>query len=212
MRGGGGRGRAAVTDQVNGLTIVDGLTLSPKHRELLRPGELMLTQNGGLRRLPRFFYRVQSSAVAIKTSLTPHFGLWEFMEVDLYEAAPLRKYPRYIPCAVAVLAAALQVLRTEIGASLRVAANGGYRSPSHAGSTSGSPHCWGTAANVYRIGNDYLDSEEKILRYAAIATKTLAGCWTRPYGWEPGFADDHLHLDLGYVTVVPRELSEAAEA
>jgi hypothetical protein len=201
-----------VTDQVNGLTIVDGLTLPSPHRELLRPAELMLTQSGGMHRLPRFFYKVESSAVAITTLLTPHFGLWEFMEVDLYEAALLRKYPRYVPCAVAVLAAALEVLRAEIGASLRVAANGGYRSPAHAGSASGSPHCWGAAANLYRIGNEYVDSEEKILRYAAIATRTLAGCWTRPYGWEPGFADDHLHVDLGYVTVVPRELSEAAGA
>jgi hypothetical protein len=201
-----------MTDQLNGLPVVDGLTLSSPHRELLRPGELMKTQSGGQHRLPRFFYRVESSAVAVNTLLTPNFGLWEFMEVDLYEAGPLRKYPRYVPCAVAVLAAALQVLRTEIGATLRVAANGGYRSPAHAGSRSGSPHCWGTAANVYRIGGEYLDSEDKIQRYAAIATRTLAGCWTRPYGYEQGFADDHLHLDLGYVTVVPRDLSEAAGA
>jgi hypothetical protein len=201
-----------VTDQVNGLPIVDGLSLSSPHRELLRPGELLAARNGQWHRLPRFFYEVESAAVAVTTLLTPHFGLWEFMEVDLYEAAPLRKYPRYVPCGVSLLAAALEVLRSEMGASLRVAANGGYRSPAHAGSASGSPHCWGTAANLYRIGNEYIDSEEKIQRYAAIATKTLAGCWTRPYGLDQGFADDHLHLDLGYVTVVPRDLSEAAGA
>ena len=27
----------------------------------------------------------------------------------------------------------------------------------------------------------------------------------RPWGHGPGLSDDHLHLDLGYVTVVPRE-------
>jgi hypothetical protein len=188
--------------------MVDGLALPEPHRELLRPGELLKTRNGDLHRLPRFFYAVESSAVAVNTLLTPHFGLWEFMEVDLHEALTLRQYPRYVPCAVTVLAAALEVLRAEVGASIRVAANGGYRSPAHPGSAYGSPHCWGTAANVYRIGNDYLDSEETIQRYAAIAMKTLVGCWTRPYGWEEGFADDHLHLDLGYVTVVPRQLSE----
>jgi hypothetical protein len=197
---------------VAGLPLVDATTLASPHRELLRPGELLPDRNGELHRLPRLFYVVESNAVALNTSLTPHFGLWEFMEVDLYEAAPLRKYPRFVPCAVTVIAAALEVLRAEIGASIRVAANGGYRSPAHAGSQSGSPHCWATAANIYRIGNDYLDNEEKIQRYAAVAAKTLAGCWTRPYGVERGFADDHLHVDVGYVTVVPREWSEAVGA
>jgi hypothetical protein len=195
-----------------GLPIVDGLALSSPHRELLRPGELMADREGELHRLPRFFYLVESNAMANHTSLTPHFGLWEFIEVDLYEAPQLRKFPRYVPCAVTLLAAVLEVLRAEIGAPIRVAANGGYRSPAHAGSKSGSPHCWAAAANIYRIGNEYVDSEEKIQRYAAIAAKTLAGCWARPYGIEKGFADDHLHLDLGYVTVVPREVSEAAGA
>jgi hypothetical protein len=130
-------------------------------------------------------------------------------EVDLYEAPLLRKYPRYVPCGVAVLAAALEVLRAEVGAPVRVAANGGYRSPAHALSKSGSPHCWATAANIFRIGADYLDSDEKIQRYAALVARTIAGCWTRPYGSDTGFADDHLHIDLGYVTVAPRGMTEA---
>ena len=194
------------------LPIVDGWTLPSPHRELLRPGELLPDRNGELHRLPRFFYIVASNDVALGTLLTPHFGLWEFMEVDLYEATALRRYPRYIPCAVTLLAAALEVLRTEVGASIRVAANGGYRSPSHAGSASGSPHCWGVAANVYRIGTEYIDTEDKILRYSALAARTLAGCWTRPYGVDRGYADDHLHVDLGYVTAVPRASSETAGA
>ena len=32
--------------------------------------------------------------------------------------------------------------------------------------------------------------------------------WVMPYGHEIGKADDHMHLDLGYVVVVPREMSE----
>ena len=28
--------------------------------------------------------------------------------------------------------------------------------------------------------------------------------WARPYGDATGFNDDHLHLDLGFTTVVPR--------
>jgi hypothetical protein len=63
---------------------------------------------------------------------------------------------------------------------------------------------------VFRIGSDYLDSEEKIQRYATVVNKTIAGCWTRPFGSETGLADDHLHIDLGYVTVTPRGLSETS--
>jgi hypothetical protein len=182
--------------------------LDGRHRALLRPGELMRTRTGGIHRLPRFFYVVESSAVAVETQLTPHFGLWEFMEVDLHEAEPVRTYPRYVPCAVTALATALEVLRVEIGAPIRIAANGGYRSPSHGGSGSGSAHCWGTAANIYRIGSDYIDSEETIARYADVVSRVLTGCWTRPYGHDVGAADDHLHLDLGYLTAVPPHLSE----
>ena len=29
-----------------------------------------------------------------------------------------------------------------------------------------------------------------------------------PYGHVIGTADDHMHIDLGYVTIVPREMSE----
>ena len=191
------------------LPVVDALDLPEPHRLLLRPGELMPTRNGGCHRLPRFFYAVESATVAVSTQLTPHFALWEFIEVDLREPALLRAYPRYVPCAVTVLAMALEVFRTEVGAPVRIAANGGYRSPAHAHSASGSPHCWGTAANIYSIGSEYVDSQERIARYAEQALRALPACWTRPYGSTAGQADDHLHLDLGYVTVVPADVSEA---
>jgi hypothetical protein len=194
------------------LPVIDGLRLDALHRRLLRPGELLRARSGELHRLPRFFYSIESSAVAVGTQLTPHFGLWEFIEVDLHEPEPLRSYPRYLPCAVTALAAALEVLRVELGAPIRIAANGGYRSPAHAASASGSPHCWATAANIYRIGNERVDSPERIAYYADLASRLLVGCWTRPAGGDLGWADDHLHLDLGYVTAVPRRCSESAEA
>jgi hypothetical protein len=194
------------------LPTVDGFDLPPPHRALLRPGELTAGGSGEEHRLPRFFYVVESSAVAVNTQLTPHFALWEFIEVDLREPALLRAYPRYVPCAVTMLAMALQVLRDALGAPVRIAANGGYRSPSHRGSSSMSPHSWATAANIYRIGTEYLDTQERIAKYAEVASRAVAGCWTRPYGHGRGQADDHLHLDLGYVTVVPREISEVSTA
>jgi hypothetical protein len=191
------------------LPVIDGLDLPEPHRLLLRPGELMPTRTGHFHRLPRFFYAVESAAVAVSTQLTPHFSLWEFIEVDLREPALLRAYPRYVPCAVTMLAMALEVFRTEVGMPVRISANGGYRSASHASSMSGSPHCWATAANIYSIGSEYVDSSDRITRYADIASRTLAACWTRPHGHNVGEADDHLHLDLGYVTVVPGTVSEA---
>jgi hypothetical protein len=99
-------------------------------------------------------------------------------------------------------------LRAEVGAPIRIAANGGYRSASHDGSRSGSPHSWGTAANIYRIGAELLDAQDRIERYAATARRLLPFAWVRPYGHDVGFADDHLHIDVGYVTLVPQGASE----
>jgi hypothetical protein len=192
-----------------GLSVVDGLELSAIYRELLRPGEPVVTDGGRVHRLPRFFYEIPSWSTAMATQLTHNFGLWEFMEVDLHEHDLLRSYPRYVPCAVMLLAAALEVIRVEIGAPMRIAANGGYRSPAHARTRSGSPHAWAAAANIYSIGNDYVDTEDKIMRYGTIAGRAVVGCSTRPFGAGPGFADDHLHVDIGYVTAVPRWLSES---
>lgn len=192
-----------------GLPVVDGFDLPEAHKALLRPGTLTRTANGA-HRLPRFFYAIESAQAAVHAQLTPHFGLWEFVEVDLHEPALLRSYPRYIPCAVTALAAVLEVLRIELGAPIRIAANGGYRSPSHAKSAPGSPHCWAAAANLYRVGGDYIDTEEKVAKYGAVVSRVLPGCWVRPAGSGPGYTDDHLHIDVGYVTVVPHGMSEGA--
>jgi hypothetical protein len=190
------------------LPVVDGLMLPALHRALLRPGELVRAAGGDLHRLPRYFYEVETWALALTTPLTPHFGLWEFMDVDLHERPPLRLFPRYVPCAVGVLAAALEGFRLDVGAPVRIAANGGYRSPSHSGSAAGSPHCWGTAADIYRIGSDLLDAPDRIERYAAAMRRALPCASIRPAAGEAGTVDDHLHVDLGYVTVVPQGTSE----
>jgi hypothetical protein len=187
------------------LPVVDGLHLDAPARSLLMPAVLVRDSHARLRRLPRFFYAVESWNVALETRLTPHFALWEFMDVDLYEPAPLRRFPRYVPCGVTALAAFLEVLRVHVGVPVHIAANGGYRSPSHGKSTPGSPHAWGTAANIHRIGDEYLDEREKIERYAAMATGLLPALRARPYGPGPGCVDDHLHLDLGYVTAIPAD-------
>ena len=187
------------------LPIVDALDLDETRRAILKPDELLLDRSGRARRLPRFFYEVESWQAALETRVTEHFQLWEFMGVDVREAQPLRIFPRYIPCAVTLLAAHLELLRQTLGTFLHVAANGGYRSPAHRLTDHASVHCWGAAANIYRIGDDFLDSEEKIDRYSRSANRVLPGVWVRPYGREKGLADDHLHIDLGYVLVTPRE-------
>jgi hypothetical protein len=82
------------------LPIVDALELDAPVRSLLMPGVAVRDSHARLRRLPRFFYAVESWTAALDTRLTPHFALWEFMDVDLFEPAPLRRFPRYVPCAV----------------------------------------------------------------------------------------------------------------
>ena len=186
------------------LPVVDARRLDPERRAALRPGELVIDDTAASRRLPCIFYEVASWQVARETELAPNFGLWEFMEVDLHEAAILRAYPRYIPCAVLLLAAVLSVLRQQFNQPMWISANGGYRSPSHAKSRAGSAHCWGTAVNLYRVGDEWLDTQAGIERVAAVATRVIPALWARPFGERVGLNDDHLHLDLGFATLIPR--------
>jgi len=187
------------------LRVVDGFDLPAAVRSVLRPAELMTSRDGRARRLPRWFYEVESWEQALELRLTPHFMLWEFIAIDVREALPQRTFPRYVPYGIALLASHLEALRTAVGTYIHISANGGYRTPGHALSTHASPHCWGTAANIHRIGDDDLDSEQRIGRYARAVAEVLPHVWVRPYGSGVGEADDHLHLDIGYVTAVPRE-------
>jgi hypothetical protein len=193
------------------LDVVDGLELDEARKQALRPAGLMRDRHGRMRRLPRYFYKVVSWEEALATQLTQHFGLWELIDVDFREASPMHDFPRYVPCAIALIAAHLEVFRERVGTVVRVAANGGYRSPAHALSTSASTHCWGTAANIYRIGEEMMDSQERIEKYSRLARDVLPGIWSRPYGAGAGFAFDHIHLDLGFATVVPHDAPSEAE-
>jgi len=190
------------------LKIVDARALDESYRNLLKPGEVLTDREGRAHRLPRFFYEVDSWRTALDVKLTPHFSLWEFVNIDLREAEQLRTFPRYVPCAVALTAAYLELFREKVGTYVHIAANGGYRSPAHALTTHASPHNWATGVNIYRVGNDDMDVKENIERYAQAATSVAPSVWARPFGYSPGFTMDHLHVDLGYVTVVPHGFSE----
>jgi hypothetical protein len=189
------------------LPIVDGLTLPSPLRDVLRPAAMLRDRAGRARLLPRWFYEVSSWDLALELSLTPHFKLWELITVDVREAAEQRSFPRYVPCAITLLAAHLEVLRNAVGTYVHVAANGGYRTPAHALSDHASTHCWATAANVYRIGDDILDSREQLERYERVVRESLPHAWVRRIGTGIGEADDHLHIDIGFVTVVPHDAS-----
>lgn len=187
------------------LRLVDGRRLERRFRDVLLPGGILCDHAGQARVLPRYFYEVESWDQARDTYLSPHFAVSEFIHTDVREAPALRVFPRYIPCATVLLANALELFRQAVGNYIYLGANGGYCSPRHARIGGASPHCWGTAANVYRVGDTYLDSQEAIVRFAEIARSVLPTIWTRPLGPELAKTDDHLHLDLGYVVSVPRE-------
>ena len=194
-----------IDDRSFSLEVVDGLALDQRYRDALRPGEIMRDAAGRERQLPRYFYEIPSWDAAMKLELSPHFSLWEFIQTDVREVDVFRRFPRYVPCAITLLAMCLEQFREAVGTFVHIAANGGYRSPAHRLSRNASPHCWGTAANIYRIGSTYLDDEKSIERYSMIARETLPAVWTRPTGESAGFADDHLHLDFGYVVSIPRD-------
>lgn len=190
------------------LKVVDGLELDAAYRELLRPGEVVRDARGTELTLPRYFYEVESWSVADETRLSPHFYLREFLECDYREPALLRGYPRYIPLAVTLTATALELLRRKVGTLVRIATNGGYRSPSHAINRGLSPHCWGTAANIYKVGNRLLDSAEKHERYSNILQTLSPGVNVRPWGQTPGTVFDQMHIDLGYTVMTPVDRGE----
>jgi hypothetical protein len=191
------------------LKVVDAFDLDDELRTLLRPGEMVKDEKGRRHRLPRYFYEVPSHEVALGMRLTHHFGLNEFILVDLKEASRLQQFPTYIPCAVKLLAFYLEQFRTAVGASVHIAVNGGYRSPVHKMSHGATPHMWGTAADVYRIGSTILKTKETIEKFNDIAEDLSEDIHVLPYGHVTGTsADDHLHIDLGYITLIPREISE----
>jgi hypothetical protein len=199
---------SAVTEE-QGLKVVDAFDLDDELRAILKPGELVRDAQGRRHRLPRYFYEIPSHAVAMKTRLSTHFGINEFILNDLREAPRLQQFPRYVPCAIRVLAFYLEQFRTACGASVHIAVNGGYRSPSHKLSHNATPHMWGTAADVYRIGTNILKAKETIEKYNEIAEELSDEITVLPYGHVTGRnADDHVHVDLGYITLVPREISE----
>jgi hypothetical protein len=188
------------------LRIVDGLRLPAETRAALQPGGMLRDSHGHTRQLPRYFYEVPSWRAAREAQLTTNFWMWEFIHTDVREAEPLRNFPRYVPCAVTMLAVALQRFRDTIGMSVHVSANGGYRSPQHALTCRASLHCWGTAADIYRVGENFLDNPDRIEKYAGIARETIPGSWTHPYGYGAEQVDDHVHLDIGYVLSIPHHV------
>jgi hypothetical protein len=198
-----------MNDEQQGLKVVDAFDLDDELRSVLKPGEMIRDAQGRRHRLPRYFYEIPSHEVGMATKLTAHFGLNEFILTDLKEAPRLQKYPRYVPCAVRILAFYLEQFRAAAGASVHIAVNGGYRSPSHKLSTNASAHMWGTAADIFRIGSNILKTREMIEKYNEIAEDVTDEVYVLPYGHVTGRnADDHVHLDLGYLTLVPREISE----
>ena len=198
-----------MSEEPQTIKVVDAFDLDDELRSLLKPGEMVRDLEGRRHRLPRYFYEIPSHEAGMKIRLSPHFGLNEFTLVDLKEAARLQQFPRYVPCAVRILSFYLEQFRTAVGASIHIAVNGGYRSPSHKLAIAGTPHMWGTAADVYRIGSTILKSREQIEKYNVIAEELSEDVTVLPYGHVTGHnADDHVHLDVGYVTVIPREISE----
>ena len=193
------------------LRPIDGLHLSEKYRELLRPGESEPGANGTVHCLPRFFFEIRSWEEAHEIRLAPHFTLAELMLVDCREARLLlSQFPHYVPCAILLLARFLEDFRREVDGPVFVSANGGYRSPAHQIGGAKSIHAWGTAANIYRVGDTFLSDAKSIGKYRAVAASLTPAAFVRPFGREEGQTSDHLHIDLGFATLTPRECSEAS--
>ena len=194
-----------------GLRAVDAFSLPEEYLALLRPGEMETDFQGNAHRLPRFLYEISSWREAHEIRLAPHFTLAELMLVDCREARLLvSQFPHYVPCAIVLLAKFLEDFRREVDAPVFISANGGYRSPAHQIGGAKSIHAWGTAANIYRVGDTFLSDAKSIEKYRAIAASLGPAVFVRPFGSERVQTDDHLHIDLGFASLTPRECSEAS--
>lgn len=192
------------------LHAVDGFDLPQDYRVLLRPGEAETDFQGNIHRLPRFFYEIGSWQEAHEIRAASHFTLAELMLVDCRETRLLlSQFPHYVPCAIVLLARFLEDFRREVDAPVFISANGGYRSPAHQIGGAKSIHAWGTAANIYRIGDIFLSDAKSIEKFGSIAASLSPAVVARPFGRQRGQTDDHLHIDLGFVSLTPRECSEA---
>jgi hypothetical protein len=192
------------------LHAVDGCDLPQEYRALLRPGEAETDFPGNIHRLPRFFYEIGSWQQAREIRLAPRFTLAELMLVDCREARLLlSQFPHYVPCAIVLLARFLEDFRREVDTPVFISANGGYRSPAHQIGGAKSIHAWGTAANIYRIGDTLLTDAKSIQKFGSIAASLSPAVFVRPFGQEREQTDDHLHIDLGFVSLTPRGCSEA---
>src|SRR5437773_7828737 len=193
------------------LHAVDGFDLPHEYRVLLRPCEAEADSQGNVHRLPRFLYEIGSWQEAQEIRVAPHFTLAELMLVDCREARLLlNQFPHYVPCAIVLLARFLEDFRREVDAPVFISANGGYRSPAHQIGGAQSIHAWGTAANIYRIGDTLLNDAKSIQKFGSIAASLSPAVFVRPFGPEREQTDDHLHIDLGFVSLTPRECSEAS--
>ncbi|HEY2142906.1 MAG TPA: D-Ala-D-Ala carboxypeptidase family metallohydrolase [Candidatus Udaeobacter sp.] len=193
------------------LRAIDGLNLPEEYRVLLRPGQAETDFVDNTHHLPRFFYEIGSWQEAQEVRLALHFTLAELMLVDCREARLLlNQFPHYVPCAIVLLARFLEDFRREVDAPVFISANGGYRSPAHQIGGAKSIHAWGTAANIYRVGDTFLSDAKSIEKYGGIAASLSPAALVRPFGLERGKTDDHLHIDLGFVSLTPRECSEAS--
>ena len=191
------------------LRPIDSLRLAEEYRALLRPGETEAGANGTVHRLPRFFYEIGSWEEAHEIRLAPHFTLAELMLVDCREARLLlSQFPHYVPCAILLLARFLEDFRREVDAPVFISANGGYRSPAHQIGGAKSIHAWGTAANIYRIGDTFLSDTRSMEKYRTIAASLGPAVFVRLFGREKGQTSDHLHIDLGYVRLTTRDCIE----
>ena len=197
--------------QTEFLRPIDGIQLAEEYRALLRPGERQADGNGTIHHLPRYFYEIGSWEEAHEIRLAPHFTLAELMLVDCREARLLlSQFPHYVPCGILLLARFLEDFRREVDAPVFIGANGGYRSPAHQIGGAKSIHAWGTAANIYRVGDTFLSDAKSIGKYRGVAASLSPAVFVRPFGLKEGQTSDHLHIDLGYASLTPRECSEAS--
>ena len=151
------------------------------------PAASLSDAQGQAHQLPRYFYEIPSWDVADGAAA---LGALRAVGVHPHRRARSRAAAHVSALRAvrdhAAWRSASSSFAARCGTYVHIAANGGYRSPAHALTVHATPHAWGTAVNIYRVGDTMLDEREALEHYAGVAYKSMPGVYVRPFGNDAG--------------------------
>jgi hypothetical protein len=147
----------------------------------------------------------------MKFGSAPHFTLAELMLVDCREARVLLKPVSRItcPCAILLLARFLEDFRREVDTPVFISATAGT-ARRRIKLAARKAFMRGARRQISTGSATLFFPMQSPLESMARSRHHLVRLFLFDFGHEKGQTSDHLHIDLGFVSLTPRECSEAS--